>query len=113
MDQILVFDPLLKCFLLITHDKLRKTMVNNLGDAFRVVKPSVEGIECIIPVYFWLEHHHTGQWSWEYEAFCRLGNTFSPGCGGLDSNDELTKLAYNDLCDEHECDHERLTTDDY
>ena len=79
--------------------------MTSLGDIFRTLKASgeVEGLEMIVPAYYWLEHHHAGLWSWEYEAFCRLGQTFRPGIGSLDSEPEYIQDAYQTLC--QDCEH--------
>lgn len=86
-------------------------MLSNLGDIFREIKADgcVEGIERVIPAYYWLEHHHAGQWSWEYEAFCRLGEVFRPSSiGSMESEVESVKWAYNALCIAHGCAHELI-----
>lgn len=82
-----------------------------LGDCFRVTKSSLwqgesQPIEQVVPVYYWLEHHHAGQWSWEYEALCRLGKVFRPGASGFDGEFEDVREMYNELCAANGCDHD-------
>jgi hypothetical protein len=81
----------------------------SLGDVFRTIKQErlQEGIERIVPAYYWLAEHHCGQWSWEYEAQCRLGRVFSPGASWIQGGPE--EEMYEILCAANGCDHEGLT----
>ena len=76
-----------------------------LADIFRTIKPlSDSTVDRVEVAYWWLMHHHCGQWSQSYEDMCRLGKVYHPGAQRNPHN----TTAYDALCDEAGCDHKRF-----
>ena len=57
--------------------------------------------------YWWNVHHHTGQWSSEYERQCRISRYFTPSPLATGPSSENAQEIYNSLCDKANCDHDR------
>jgi len=78
----------------------------SLGEIFSVVKPlSASTIDRVEVAYWWLMHHHQGQWSESYEDMCRLGKVYTPGAH---QNEPHNTIAYDALCDAAPCRHARF-----
>lgn len=79
----------------------------SLADVFRIIKreapysDTFERIEC---AYWWLTHHHCGQWSQSYSDLCRLGNIYSPGAMDCEIEYRVSRShIYQAICEEVGC----------
>lgn len=78
----------------------------SLAEIFKTIRFHTEDMFDRIEVaYWWLTHHHAGQWSQSYAAMCRLGKIYKPGVWQSQPHNHY---AYNALCDAAGCDHEPM-----
>lgn len=74
-----------------------------LGDLFRTIKQhSHNMLDRVEVAFWWLSHHHYGQWSQSYKDFCKLGRVYDPGM----TSGPNDVLAYDACCEAFGCEHD-------
>jgi hypothetical protein len=65
----------------------------------------------IIEAHYWfLIHHHQGQWSERYERLCGMSQYFTPSPLHDGPTSENAQAIYDNLCDREGCVHMRYTS---